>query len=101
MSEILNYETLAAQINTKFTLNGAGEPFELELIEVTEPTVTPSQTYFSAYFLGDKNFMLPQGTYEMSHAELGETLFFLVPTARDADGFKYESVFNLLTDVTQ
>lgn len=100
MSELLNYETLAKQLNTKFVLIDSAEPFELELIEVTEPTVTISQTYFSLYFLGDINYLLPQGTYRMNHSELGETLFFLVPTARDADGCKYESVFNLLNQPT-
>jgi hypothetical protein len=96
MNELPSYETLAKQLNTKFILLDSAQPFELELIEVTEPTVTTSQTYFSLYFLGNKDFLLPQGTYRMNHSQLGETLFFLVPTARDAGGCKYESVFNLL-----
>jgi hypothetical protein len=98
MSELLNYEILAEQLNTKFALIDSAEPFELELIEITEPIVTANQTYFALYFFGRKEFMLPQGTYRMSHAQLGETLFFLVPNARDADGYKYESVFNLLNE---
>jgi hypothetical protein len=96
MSELPNYEVFAVQLNTKFALIDSAEPFELELIEITEPTVTANQTHFALYFLGKKEFMLPQGTYRTSHAQLGETLFFLVPTARDADGYRYESVFNLL-----
>ena len=100
MSELLNYEVLVQQLNTKFALIDSVEPFELELIEITEPTVTARQTHFALYFLGRKEFMLPQGTYRMSHAQLGETLFFLVPTLRDADGYRYESVFNLLNEPT-
>lgn len=99
MSEILNYEILASQLNTKFALEGGSESFELELIEVTKPVITASQTYFALYFRGDKDFMLPQGTYLLNHAELGETPLFLVPTARDADGYKYESIFNLLNEI--
>jgi len=100
MPELLNHETLTKQLNTKFALIDSAEPFELELIEITEPTVTTSQTYFSLYFLGNKDYLLPQGTYRMNHARLGETLIFLVPTARDAGGCKYESVFNLLNQPT-
>ncbi len=96
MSEIFNYETLAGQLNTKFALTDAAEPFELELVELTEPTVTASQTFFSLFFLGGGDFMLPQGTYQLNHEQLGEMIIFLVPTAHDTDGFKYEAVFNLL-----
>ena len=98
MTENFNHEALAGQLNTKFALVDAAEPFELELVEVTEPTVTASQTFFSLYFLGRGDFMLPQGTYRMNHEQLGEMVIFLVPTARDNNGFKYEAVFNLLNE---
>lgn len=98
MSEIFNHEVLAGQLNTKFTLADAEQPFELELVEITEPTVTVSQTFFSLYFLGRSDFMLPQGTYRMNHQQLGEMMIFLVPTARVDQGFRYEAVFNLLND---
>ncbi len=99
MSEPLNYETLAAQLNTKFGLLDASEPFEIELVEISEPTIIKNQTFFAAYFLGDERFMLPQATYRLSHAALGETLIFLVPLAREADGtYRYEAVFNLLNE---
>ena len=96
MSETFNYEALAEQLNTKFSLSDAAQPFDLELVEVTKPTVMASQTFFSLFFLGSGDFMLPQGTYRMSHEQLGEMVIFLVPTARETDGFKYEAVFNLL-----
>lgn len=96
MSETFNHESLAGQLNTKFALADAAQPFELELVEVTEPTVTASQTFFSLFFLSSGDFMLPQGTYRMNHEQLGEIEVFLVPTAREADGYKYEAVFNLL-----
>ena len=63
MPEILNYETLAGQLNTKFSLIDAAEPIELELVEITEPTVTASQTVFSFFFLEAAILCCPQGTY--------------------------------------
>lgn len=98
MLKTFNYENLAGQLNTKFSLPDAAQPFELELVEVTEPTVTASQTFFSLFFLGSKDFILPQGTYRLNHEQLGEMAIFLVPTAREESGFKYEAVFNLLND---
>lgn len=98
MPEIFNYETIVGHLNTTFTLIDAAQPFELELVEITEPTVTASQTFFSLYFLGTGDFMLPQGTYRLNHDQLGESLIFLVPTARDDKGFRYEAVFNLLNE---
>jgi hypothetical protein len=58
--------------------------------------VTASQTFFSLFFRGDKNFMLPQGTYSIKHERLGAMTLFIVPTALEAECFKYEAVFNLL-----
>ncbi len=101
MSEILNYEILTQQLNTRFALIDSSEPFELELIEVTQPTVTTRQTYFSLFFHGDKKFMLPQGTYRMAHEQLGTVMFFIVPVTAEADGFRYEAVFNLLNEAIQ
>lgn len=96
MSETLNYEIFANQLNTKFVLTEAPEPFELELIEVTEPTVTQSQLYFSLFFHGDNKFTLPQGIYQMAHERLGTVMLFIVPIAITDGGFRYEAVFNLL-----
>lgn len=75
MPEVLDYETLAEQLNTKCALIDSAEPFELELIEVTEPTVTTGQTYFSLYFLGNEDYMLPQATWRINQQQFGETLF--------------------------
>ena len=98
MTEIFNYETFAGQLNTKFALADAAQPFELELVEVTKPTVTANQTFFSLFFLGSADFLLPQGSYRLNHEQLGEIIIFLVPISRGAEGFKYEAAFNLLND---
>jgi hypothetical protein len=98
MLETFNHEIFAAQLNTKFALADAPEPFELELVEATAPTATATQTFFSLFFRGRGDKPLPQGTYRMTHERLGEMEIFLVPTALDGDGFKYEAVFNLLNE---
>lgn len=101
MSEVLNYEILAEQLNTKFALTGTTEPFELELIEISEPTVTASQIYFSLFFRGDKKSKLPQGSYEITHTRLGTIILFIVPIALESNGFKYEAVFNLIKEASR
>lgn len=95
MTENFNYETFAGQLNTKFALPDAVQPFELELVEVTEPKITASQTFFSLFFLGNLDLLLPQGSYRLNHDQLGEVTLFLVPIENEG-GFKYEAVFNLL-----
>lgn len=105
MSEVLNYEILAEQLNTKFALTGTTEtgttePFELELIEISEPTVTASQIYFYLFFRGDKKSKLLQGSYQMTHTRLGTIILFIVPIALESNGFKYEAVFNLIKEAS-
>ena len=38
--------------------------------------------------------LFPQKIYQMSHAALGEFGIFLVPIARDRDGFIYQALFS-------
>lgn len=98
MSDVLNHKTLSAQLNTKFTVADAPESFKIELVEITEPTATASQTFFSLYFFGGEKFQLPQGTFRLQHEKLGELFLFLVPVGREPTGYKYEAVFNLLNE---
>ena len=98
MSEKYKHEVFAEHLNTKFAVADAAEPYEIELIEVTEPTVTDRQTMFSLFFLGRGEAMLPQATYRLEHERLGEIRLFLVPNSRHPDGFKYEAVFNLMNE---
>ena len=90
----LDYQDYVLEINTKFYLAETG--FELELIEVTETTISPHQEMFSLIFQGVKDNFLEQGIYPLRHKKLGEGELFLVPIAEDPDGFKYEALFNRL-----
>lgn len=49
---------------------------------------------FSLLFRNASAFLFPQQTYPMRHPQLGEFGLFLVPIARDREGFIYQAVFN-------
>ena len=49
---------------------------------------------FSAVFSGPPDIFLPQQTYRVSHPEMGEFEIFLVAIGQEADGFRYEAVYN-------
>ena len=49
---------------------------------------------FTLTFRVDRNLRLPQGTYKMRHAKLGEMEIFLVQVAADANSSTLEAVFN-------
>lgn len=56
-------------------VNGEGRPFSIE-------------------FLGPRDPVLPQRIYRLEHPALGALELFIVPIGRDADGVRYEAVFN-------
>jgi hypothetical protein len=93
--ESLTHESLAENMHTMFRVPvESGEPLELELIEVGEKRRVRESEQFSIVFRGALSFLLPQCIHHLEHERLGEFDLFLVPIARDADGFRYEAVFN-------
>ena len=93
--EDLTRDSLAENVNTKFRLPVAeGEPQEIELVEVSELRRVGKAENFSILFRGAHGFFLPQGVYRLEHERLGACDLFLVPVAREPDGFRYEAVFN-------
>lgn len=96
MLDTLNYEELAAQVNTKFLLTEMTNQIELKLVEASEPQTTLQQEFFSLYFLGPKDFLLPQSIYQLTHDQLGTGALFLVPIERTENGIRYEAAFNRL-----
>jgi len=95
----LHQEFFAPHVHSAFqAVPDGGEPFELELIGVVGRLRTPQQEAFSLLFHGPADPFLPQGTVRLRHARLGELDIFLVPVARDGDGYQYEAVFNHLID---
>jgi hypothetical protein len=73
----------------RISLDGA-EPFEVELVEVTEiPREPGGRAPFSLVFKGGPNPPLPQQIYRVEHEKLGELEIFLVPIAVD----QYQAIF--------
>lgn len=86
-----------------------GEPFEVTVGEDTLATVLASASestesggpgpqgeqrrQFSLVFRGPVTPMLPQATYRVAHAELGELELFLVPIGSGDEGVRYEAAF--------
>jgi hypothetical protein len=89
------HELFAKHVNTNFVVQhpSLGD-VTLELVHVSELRETPRQRMYSLLFHGPLDRPLEQGGYPLSHAELGSAVLFLVPVAREADGFRYEAVFN-------
>lgn len=91
----LKHGEYAGQLNTKFSV--AGEPLELELVEVSELKTGGGQESFSLLFHGAKDKFLPQKLYDLEHDTLGQGSIFLVPVGAKDDVIQYEAVFNRLT----
>lgn len=95
MSELLTKEAFEENLNTKFIIPfDPSRAAELELVEVVETRSTSRQQQFSVFFLGPLEYRLPQATYRMQHEKMGEIDLFIVPVAREPEGFRYEAVFN-------
>ena len=99
MSDYQTEADFKKQLNTNFRveLEEPG-PIELKLVAVTPrpsgPTEEPGMERFSAVFSGPPEVFLPQATYRVTHPEMGEFYVFLSAIAQEADGFKYEAVYN-------
>ncbi len=72
---------------------------ELELLEAVDlgTSAKSADTHtrsFSLLFKGPNDVTLPQQICPMTHSDLGELSIFLVPVASEADGMRYEAIFN-------
>ncbi len=97
MLEDLDHDDYAANLNTTFRLQHPQlGKLDLALIEVSELKETRSQRIFSIVFRGPLEPAFKQGLFPVEHERLGTGSLFLVPIAREADGMRYEAVFNRL-----
>jgi hypothetical protein len=89
--ENLTTADFAPLLHDRFRVDpGAGPPFEVELIEVSEIAREPGgRAPFSLVFAGGPSPPLPQRVYRVEHDALGALEIFLVPIAPD----RYEAVF--------
>lgn len=97
MDENLTQEKFAPQLNTTFRVYYKPEEYlDLELIEISELRERRRQETFSLLFHGPPHIQLLQHLFKVEHDEMGTFDLFLVPVAKDEEGFQYEAVFNRL-----
>ncbi len=90
-------ELFEQNLNTYFEVdNPAVGDVNLELLSVTPLVSSPAVMAFSVLFRGPLDQSFGQGMLPVCHARMGQAELFLVPVAREADGMRYEAVFNRL-----
>ncbi len=93
----LTSDDFAPHAGSRFRLHaeGAAEPLELELVEVTSGGrgVRRDDRAFSLVFRGPRGLYLPQRIYRLEHEALGTLEIFLVSIAPDPQGSCFEAVF--------
>ncbi len=75
---------------------GLTQDLPLELVEVSPYPLQPGRRRapFSLLFRGPAGCYLPQRIYRLQHAVMGSLELFLVPIQPQADGSRFEAVFN-------
>lgn len=75
-----------------------GDPYPLELVQVTEIGAAPGPGYrrpFSLIFRNpDKTVYLPQRTYHLEHESAGSLDLFIVPLGPDTSGMQYQAIIS-------
>lgn len=97
MLQDLQAPSFEEQLNTPFRIHFGGEaPLEVVLFEVRlhEAHGGPRKQPYSVYFRGPHQPILPQAIYRVEHEQIGPMEIFLVPIGPDAQGMRYEAVFN-------
>jgi hypothetical protein len=92
----LTVDDFAATVDTPYVIDAGAGAIELVLRSATPASATATgapREPFSLLFVGPTDPALPQATYLLTHATLGELPVFLVPVGRDAESVRYEAVF--------
>jgi putative phosphoribosyl transferase len=106
MSEFQTQAEFEANLNSTFLVKtDSAQLIELKLIEVqrhqSEVHPRPDMERFSVFFVGPEDLFLPQSTYSLSHEKMGEFDLFLVPIAKESDGYRYEAIYNYYKSQSQ
>ena len=96
--QILTLEHFASRINETFTVDLGHGNASFVLMEARPLPAHPFQGMirapFSLFFHHASAVLFPQRIYQMECAGIGNFGIFLVPVARNQDGFVYQAVFN-------
>lgn len=95
--DLLTLEHFSGCVNETF--RAAINDGELEFVLVEARPIPPPpgnlmRAPFSLLFRNTSSFLFPQQTYLMRHGRVGEVGIFLVPVAREREGFLYQAIFN-------
>jgi len=94
-TEELNSQVFAACLHDTFTLFGPeGEPWPVELIDVSDLPSRPGNEQFSVLFRELEGRRAGQGTYTLEHQRLGRIELFLVPIDAGKGVIALEAAFN-------
>ncbi|SDQ85342.1 hypothetical protein [Pseudoxanthomonas sp. CF125] len=96
--ELLTLQHFAPYVNETFaaTMSDGEVPFVLVEARALQDSPAPGtmRSPFSLLFRNASSFLFPQQLYRMRHDGIGEVGIFLVPIAREREGFLYQAIFN-------
>jgi len=93
----LTRDLFSDKVGQSWVIDEPGAPaieFTLAEVENLRNFAKLKREPFSLIFTTQGNFVLPQRTYMLRHAELGQMSIFLVPVGRKDDLTSYQAVFN-------
>jgi hypothetical protein len=94
MSPVINsHAAYARVIGSTFRVTAPALNLRLEEVELVHDN--DAQQSFTLVLSGPST-LLPQGTYELTHEQLGPCSLFLGPFQRTESGYLYQAGFNLL-----
>lgn len=96
--QVLTLEHFASLLNEMFSVDLGEGQSSFTLVEAQPLSAPPlaglARAPFSLLFHHPSAILFPQRIYQMTHARLGEFGIFLVPVARNREGFIYQAIFN-------
>ena len=94
----LSLQQFQAALHTTFRVRCENGPdVELKLVEaksVGSPSGSEGDQSFSILFAGPGDSLLPQRIYQVANDAMGNFDLFIVPVAQEADGYRYQAIFN-------
>ena len=98
--KVLQFSDFSSLVGSSFHVHTQSSALlQLELEEATKigdrsAAQNKRTESFALLFKGPSARVLPQKTYSLTHSQLGNLRIFLVPVKQDADGMRYEAIFN-------
>lgn len=95
--DLLTLDHFSGCVNETFfaALNDGEIEFVLvEARSLEQRMANATRVPFSLLFRNTAAFLFPQQIYQMRHTKIGEVGIFLVPIAREREGFLYQALFN-------